>query len=210
MAFSVALALPAARAGPAASSAVVQTDVAQRTVRSRAERRHVPTTSKVAFSASGVFGATFRAEKRTAPAWSPAVVVAEAEEPARTPANEEGEETEFRKKLVGREREQFIRIPTDNYECRSCAYTYEVDKGDVFRRIEPGTAWDDIAADYKCPVCSAPKSAFVRKYQEIAGFAENQGYGLGGNSLSSGQKQALIYGGLLFFILFFLFGYAIN
>jgi len=41
----------------------------------------------------------------------------------------------------------------------------------------------------------------------IAGFAENQGYGLGGNSLTSGQKSALIYGSLLVGFSFFIFGY---
>lgn len=42
---------------------------------------------------------------------------------------------------------------------------------------------------------------------EIAGFAANQGYGLGTNSMTQGQKSGLIYGSLLVFFLLFLAGY---
>lgn len=42
---------------------------------------------------------------------------------------------------------------------------------------------------------------------EVAGFAVNQGYGLGTNSMTSGQKSLLIYGSLGVFFVLFLLGY---
>mmetsp|Transcript_39013 Transcript_39013/g.63215 ORF Transcript_39013/g.63215 Transcript_39013/m.63215 type:complete len:241 (-) Transcript_39013:14-736(-) len=108
------------------------------------------------------------------------------------------------------EKEEFISVPTNDYECTSCAYVYEEDKGDVFRRIEPGTPFAEIPDTFKCPVCNAPKTRFVQKRLEIAGFASNQSFGLGGNSMTPGQKSALIYGSLLAFLIFFLLGYTLQ
>lgn len=42
------------------------------------------------------------------------------------------------------------------------------------------------------------------------GFAENQQYGLGTNSMTGGQKSLLIYGTLLVFVALFLSGYALE
>eukprot|EP00175_Furcellaria_lumbricalis_P000805 FN605719.1.p2 GENE.FN605719.1~~FN605719.1.p2 ORF type:complete len:61 (+),score=1.41 FN605719.1:123-305(+) len=43
----------------------------------------------------------------------------------------------------------------------------------------------------------------MSKKKIIAGFADNQKYGLGSNTLTAGQKSAIIFGGLsrLFFAL---------
>lgn len=43
----------------------------------------------------------------------------------------------------------------------------------------------------------------------MAGFAENQGYGFGTNTMTEGQKSALIYGSLAGFFVLFLLGYAL-
>ena len=70
--------------------------------------------------------------------------------------------------------------------------------------------WQDLPKDWQCPICGADKGAFQSKAREIAGFAENQKYGLGTNSMTSGQKGALIYGSLLLFFALFLAGYFIQ
>jgi hypothetical protein len=44
----------------------------------------------------------------------------------------------------------------------------------------------------------------------VAGFAENQRYGLGTNSMTEGQKSGLIYGALAAFFVLFLAGYAMD
>lgn len=46
--------------------------------------------------------------------------------------------------------------------------------------------------------------------QVVAGFAENQNYGLGTNSMTGDQKLLLIYGGLALFFILFLGGYALG
>jgi rubredoxin len=44
--------------------------------------------------------------------------------------------------------------------CANCGYIYEQDKGDPSAGIAPGTAWEDIPEDWKCPDCGAEKSYF--------------------------------------------------
>jgi hypothetical protein len=44
----------------------------------------------------------------------------------------------------------------------------------------------------------------------VAGFAENQRYGLGTNSMTGSQKLLLIYGALAVFFILFLSGYALD
>ncbi len=68
-------------------------------------------------------------------------------------------------------------------------------------------ALQNLPNDWQCPICGAEARTFQSRARVIAGFAENQGYGLGGNSLTSGQKSALIYGSLLVGFSFFIFGY---
>ncbi len=68
-------------------------------------------------------------------------------------------------------------------------------------------AMQNLPNDWQCPICGAEARTFQSRARVIAGFAENQGYGLGGNSLTSGQKSALIYGSLLVGFSFFIFGY---
>lgn len=60
---------------------------------------------------------------------------------------------------------------------------------------------------WNCPVCGAEAKTFQVQETEVAGFAVNQGYGLGTNSMTSGQKSLLIYGSLAFFFVLFLLGY---
>ena len=47
---------------------------------------------------------------------------------------------------------------------------------------------------------------FQAKTKTVAGFAENQGYGLGTNSMTEDEKSILIYGALFFFFGLFLAG----
>lgn len=106
--------------------------------------------------------------------------------------------------------EKFIEIDEGNYECPNCGYVYEQGKGEFLSGIKSGTAFEDLPANFTCPSCKTPKSAFSPIKKVIAGFADNQSYGFGTNSLTGGQKSALIYGGLAIFFLLFLSGYLIN
>jgi hypothetical protein len=68
----------------------------------------------------------------------------------------------------------------------------------------------DLPEDYVCPICGAAKSRFESRVKVVAGFAENQQYGFGTNSMTGNQKLLLIYGTLLLFVAFFLAGYALE
>ena len=53
----------------------------------------------------------------------------------------------------------------------------------------------------------ADKTKFKNLGKQVAGFAQNQGYGLGTNSMTGGEKSLLIYGALALFFALFLGGY---
>ncbi|KAL0050283.1 hypothetical protein WJX82_008082 [Trebouxia sp. C0006] len=106
-----------------------------------------------------------------------------------------------------RKAEKFMKIGTGQAECVACGYQYDPKKGDSEYPVSPGTKFENLPNDWQCPICGAEARTFQSRARVIAGFAENQGYGLGGNSLTSGQKSALIYGSLLVGFSFFIFGY---
>ncbi|KAK8994336.1 hypothetical protein V6N11_045429 [Hibiscus sabdariffa] len=103
--------------------------------------------------------------------------------------------------------EKFAVLNTGIYECRSCGFKYDEAVGDPSYPIPPGYQFNKLPDDWRCPTCGAAQSFFESKSVEIAGFAQNQQYGLGGNTLTSGQKALLIYGSLFFFFVLFLSGY---
>nr|XP_043631376.1 rubredoxin [Erigeron canadensis] len=103
--------------------------------------------------------------------------------------------------------EKFAVLNTGIYECRSCGYLYNEAAGDPSYPIAPGLPFEKLPEDWRCATCGAAKSFFQSKSVEIAGFAQNQQFGLGGNTLTAGQKAILIYGSLLFFFVLFLSGY---
>lgn len=103
--------------------------------------------------------------------------------------------------------EKFAVLNTGIYECRSCGYLYNEAAGDPSYPIAPGLPFDKLPDDWRCPTCGAAQTFFQSKSVEIAGFAQNQQFGLGGNTLTSGQKAILIYGSLFFFFVLFLSGY---
>lgn len=116
---------------------------------------------------------------------------------------QESEETLDRRRLE----EKFAVLNTGIYECRSCGHKFDEAVGDPTYPIPPGMQFSKLPEDWRCPTCGAAKSFFESKSVEIAGFAQNQQFGLGGNALTSGQKLVLIYGSLLFFFALFLSGY---
>ena len=47
------------------------------------------------------------------------------------------------------------------YICLFCGYLYDEAIGIPEANLPPGTRWEDIPADWECPDCGNPKSAFV-------------------------------------------------
>eukprot|EP00180_Rhodochaete_pulchella_P001000 Plantae.Rhodophyta-Rhodochaete_pulchella.ctg18258.p1 GENE.Plantae.Rhodophyta-Rhodochaete_pulchella.ctg18258~~Plantae.Rhodophyta-Rhodochaete_pulchella.ctg18258.p1 ORF type:complete len:203 (+),score=25.04 Plantae.Rhodophyta-Rhodochaete_pulchella.ctg18258:24-611(+) len=106
--------------------------------------------------------------------------------------------------------EKFIEIETENYECGVCGYTYEPKRGESLASIPAGTPFADIPESFRCPACKSTKARFRPAKRVIAGFAENQKYGFGGNTLTAGQKNGLIFGVLAVLFVLLLSGYALN
>lgn len=46
------------------------------------------------------------------------------------------------------------------FTCSICGYVYDESKGLLEAGIAPGTKWEDLPADWVCPLCKADKSAF--------------------------------------------------
>lgn len=102
----------------------------------------------------------------------------------------------------------------DRFECRACGHIYNPNKGDATAKIIAGTPFSVLPEIWKCPVCTAKKTAFTNigtiGNSEVSGFKENQGYGFGVNTMTQSQKSLLIYGGLGLGILLFLSLYTLN
>ncbi|MGQ9872582.1 rubredoxin [Leptodesmis sp.] len=100
----------------------------------------------------------------------------------------------------------------DRYECQACGYIYEPTKGDDKQQVPPGTAFESLPQNWRCPVCGARTSRFsnIGVKGSPSGFKENLGYGLGVNNLTAGQKNILIFGGLILAFLFFLSLYGLQ
>ncbi len=46
------------------------------------------------------------------------------------------------------------------YVCDICGWTYDEAKGDAERGISPGTKFEDLSEDFKCPLCGVGKEDF--------------------------------------------------
>jgi flavin reductase (DIM6/NTAB) family NADH-FMN oxidoreductase RutF/rubredoxin len=51
----------------------------------------------------------------------------------------------------------------DKYTCSVCGYIYDPEKGDPDSGIKSGTKFEDLPADWTCPVCGADKSKFEKE-----------------------------------------------
>lgn len=143
----------------------------------------------------------------------------ETEEIQENPADNKGKELEnpdsdMAQKKEEAERlraaEKFMKIGTGEAFCKGCGYEYKPSKGDPEYPISAGTYFQDLPGDWQCPICGADKRTFENRAKEIAGFEENQGYGFGTNTMTSGQKSLLIYGSLVVFFALFCAGYLLQ
>ena len=52
--------------------------------------------------------------------------------------------------------------PEDMWQCQTlnCGYIYDPDRGDRKGKIPKGTQFEDLPADWKCPICGAGKKMF--------------------------------------------------
>ncbi len=53
-----------------------------------------------------------------------------------------------------------VEAPAEKHICIICGFTYHEEDGDPSVGIPPGTRFDDLPDEYKCPVCNAGKEYF--------------------------------------------------
>ncbi len=46
------------------------------------------------------------------------------------------------------------------YECGACGHIYDPAEGDPEHGVAPGTAFEDLPDDWKCPLCGMGKEVF--------------------------------------------------
>lgn len=51
----------------------------------------------------------------------------------------------------------------DKYVCTVCGYVYDPAQGDPDNGAAPGTKFEDLSADWECPVCGASKDDFEKE-----------------------------------------------
>jgi rubredoxin len=49
----------------------------------------------------------------------------------------------------------------ERYKCQVCGYIYDPVAGEPENGIKPGTSFNDLPADYLCPLCYAGKDDFI-------------------------------------------------
>ena len=47
------------------------------------------------------------------------------------------------------------------YVCSICGHVYDPEVGEPDAGIAPGTEWEDVPEDFRCPVCGVSKDKFV-------------------------------------------------
>ncbi|MCR4404768.1 MAG: rubredoxin [Candidatus Acetothermia bacterium] len=50
----------------------------------------------------------------------------------------------------------------EKWQCTVCGYIYDPEKGDPDGGIDEGTPFEDLPADWVCPVCGAGKDMFEK------------------------------------------------
>ena len=48
------------------------------------------------------------------------------------------------------------------YVCDICNWVYDEAAGLPDQGIAPGTKWEELPEDFKCPLCGAPKEMFTQ------------------------------------------------
>jgi rubredoxin len=51
----------------------------------------------------------------------------------------------------------------EKYVCDLCGYVYDETEGDPDNGVVAGTKWEDVPADWVCPLCGAAKDDFTKQ-----------------------------------------------
>ncbi len=59
-------------------------------------------------------------------------------------------------------KEDMVRVG-NKWICTICGYVYDPAEGDPTIDVDPGTSFEDLPEDYKCPICNAGKEFFEQE-----------------------------------------------
>jgi rubredoxin len=51
----------------------------------------------------------------------------------------------------------------EKYVCTACGYVYDTEVGDPDNNVPAGTKWEDVPADWVCPICGVGKDLFEKE-----------------------------------------------
>ena len=63
---------------------------------------------------------------------------------------------------VSEEPEEKTKSEDGIYSCNICGFQYNPEEGDPALGIPPGTPFEDLPEDWKCPICNASKDDFTK------------------------------------------------
>lgn len=66
-----------------------------------------------------------------------------------------------------------MEITMEKYVCELCGYVYDPSIGDPDNGVEPGAEFDELPADWGCPLCGATKEDFEKVADEDGADDEN-------------------------------------
>ncbi|WP_339734875.1 flavin reductase [uncultured Sunxiuqinia sp.] len=72
------------------------------------------------------------------------------------------EEAEAKKEEEEQKPDVAAKPDAEPHVCLICGYTYDPEVGDPSMGIPPGTPFEDLPDDYKCPICNAAKEYFKK------------------------------------------------
>lgn len=92
--------------------------------------------------------------KMLSPKNSPTYIEKEKLEKEETPAKQQQTDSQKDEQQEG--------SSMDSFTCQICGFQYNPEEGDPTAGIPPGTPFEDLPEDYKCPICNAGKEYFKR------------------------------------------------
>lgn len=76
--------------------------------------------------------------------------------------SEESTEKKPEQKKESKEKDQEKESSMDPFICTICGFQYNPEEGDPTAGIPPGTPFEDLPDDYRCPICNAGKEYFKK------------------------------------------------
>ncbi len=60
------------------------------------------------------------------------------------------------------------------WECRICGFVYDKEKGDPSSGIAPGTSFEEVPGEWRCPLCNATKDYSFFEIDEEKSTPQNR------------------------------------